>query len=240
MTARRRNRVTNMRSSADFITRTAGRHNRCTFAALQLRPLGLYRHASRSATRPCVHVSAGCEQGFPGSLVERIRPAEARDSVKPRVRTGDYGYAVAEASSCMYAIVGAEVWGAERESSQEDLVGYRKQRSHGTVAPTGETSQIAQLCRQLQEPHFLHHGRRGLAVSGSGGYGSEYLKAGGSVSTGAGTVHEDVGVNEEGHLRVVLAARLNGSSCSDSINRSSSSGPTNFPGSIRAISSTAR
>lgn len=75
--------------------------------------LGQYRHASTSATRPCAHLSVGCEQGFPGSLVERIRPAEARDSVEPRVRTDDCVYAIAEASGCMYAIVGAEVWGAE-------------------------------------------------------------------------------------------------------------------------------
>ena len=61
----------------------------------------------------CADASAGCEQGFPGSFVERIHPAQARDSVKPRVRADDCGYAVDQAGSCMYAIVGTEVWGAE-------------------------------------------------------------------------------------------------------------------------------
>lgn len=64
-------------------------------------------------TRPGVDASVGCEQGFPGSFVERIYPAQARDSVKPRARTNDCGYAIAEASGCMYAIAGAEVWGSE-------------------------------------------------------------------------------------------------------------------------------
>jgi hypothetical protein len=61
----------------------------------------------------CIDASAGCEQGCPGSFVERIHPSQARDSIKPRVRTDDCGYAIAEAGGCMYAIVGAEVWGAE-------------------------------------------------------------------------------------------------------------------------------
>jgi len=81
-------------------------------ACRQSRP-GSRRAGDRSVTRPSVEASVGCEQGFPGAFVERIHPAQPRDSVKPRVRADDCGYAVGEAGGCMYAIVGAEVRGAE-------------------------------------------------------------------------------------------------------------------------------
>jgi len=56
---------------------------------------------------------SGMRAEMSGSFVERIHPTQARDSIKPRVRTDDCGYAIAEAGGCMYAIVGAEAWGAE-------------------------------------------------------------------------------------------------------------------------------